>query len=178
MSHPQYEPVPQVPPPWPPQAPARGRNPSRFLPILGVALGLLGLVAGVGAWFRATPSKEVAKPAYSDEQVADGSKAVCDAYKKGWQAVQVAGTKKISDPSQPLPPELLNARIGELATANTFLIAVLNNPAALPELKRSVGELGSSYQSLVLTQLADSANIEEYTRQIDRLVPEIQELCR
>lgn len=177
MAHPQYGPASQAPPPWPPQAPVQRAAGSRLLPILGVALGLLGLIAGLAAWFRPLASTHSAEPAYSEQQVSDARKAVCEAYKKGVQALQVAGEKK-PDPADWLPVAV-NTRLAETAMGN-YLINVLSaHPATAPELSEAITELALNYQEMAVMQLADkrSSDYESNTRATGELIPKINQLC-
>ena len=178
MSRAQYEPTAQTPPPWPAQVPAQGRSPSRVLPILGAVLGTLGLIVGVAAWFRAAPPNVGEGPVYSEQQVADAKTAVCDAYAKGLQALQVAGAKK-PDPTDWLPVAV-NTRLAETAIGN-FLINILDaNPAVPPELRELTRQLALAYQSMALTQLADG-QINDYKSDkdsIENLAPKIDQICQ
>ena len=86
-----------------PQSPIPTRNASRLLPVLGVVMGLLGLLLGAAAWFRAGQSDVAAPPVYSKQEVAEATEAVCGAYAKGVRAFQVAGSRQVSDSSAILP---------------------------------------------------------------------------
>ena len=181
MSYAGYDPASQAPPPWPPQAPAQGRGPSRLLPILGAVLGLLGLIAGVAAWFRAAPSNVGEGPVYSEQQVADAKKAVCDAYAKGVQSIQAAVAKRPENPAETLlPATVLNARIAEVTVANYLFTSIDANPAAPPELSGLIRKLGDIYQNIVLTQLADGAREEVGTiaAKADEVMPTIGRICQ
>jgi len=177
MSHAPYEPIPQAPPQWA-QQPVAQRAPSRLLPILGVVLGSLGLVAGVGAWFRAAPSHEGAAAVYSEQEVSEAKAAVCEAYGRSLQAIRTAGTKPI-DPQNWLPVAV-NTRLAEVATSNTLINSLAAHPAASPELRQEIAKLAYSYQDMALIQLADG-RLPDYQRQTnsaDEAIAKIDELCR
>ncbi len=178
MSYAHYGPTPQAPPPWPPQAPERGRAPSRLLPILGAILGSLGLIIGVAAWFRAAPAREAANPVYSEQQVADAKTAVCEAHEKGSRSLQAAGSKKPDNPADTLPVTAVNARLAEVVGSNLFFDSVESNPAAPKELSNLVHQLGELYRNIALIQLADGSKTDispiaeealNVTRQIDKI---------
>lgn len=176
MSHVQYDHAPQSPP----QDSGLGRGTSRVLPILGALLGLLGLIVGVAAWLRAAPSDSALNPVYSEQQVADAKKAVCEAYEKGFRSIGVAVAKKPDETAEPLPGALLNARIAEIAVANYFFHSLNTNPATPSAIKDLIRQLGESYQNIALTQLADGTReevrpIAEYAGE---LAPKIEYLCR
>ncbi len=177
MSHEPHSFAPQAGAPWPPPAPLPG--PSRLLPILGVVLGLLGLATGTAAWFRAAPSHSAA-PAYSDQQVADAKKAVCEAYAKGFRAIRVSGTKKPDTPDEILPATVINARVAEVAAANYFLNSADLNPASPPELLDLIRQLGAIYEDVAVTQLADGSrqDVHPIAAQADELMPKIDQLCQ
>ena len=179
MSNGQFDPAYHATQPGPPQAPLRCF--SRWLPLVGAGLAVVGLTAGAAGCSRpAATSGDAAKPAYSDQQVADAKKAVCEAYKKGFQSIRVASTKKSDDSTEGLPGTLLNARIAEVAAANYFINSVRENPAAPSELNELVGQLGDIYQDIVLTQLSDGSREEVHpiAGKADAIIPKIDQLCQ
>jgi len=180
MSHAPYEPVPQAPPHWAQQPVQPARTPSRLLPVLGVVLGSLGLIAGVGAWFRAAPSTEGSAAVYSEQQVSEAKKAVCEAYGKGLKAIQVAGGKKPGDPSDPLPVVAVNGRVAEVAVGNYLINSVGANKAAPPALGELISQLGQAYQDIALTQFADGsrADVAPIAEQADRAISKIEQICQ
>jgi hypothetical protein len=181
MSHAQFDPTPQAPPPWTQPAPAQGPGIARLLPVLGVVLGLLGLGMGVAAWFRAIPPITAEAPAFSDQQVADAKVGVCTAYAKGWRSLQVAGSQKKPDgPPDTLPAVTVNGRVAEVAVGNYLINSVEANPAAPSELKELVRQLGEVYQEIVLTQLADGSrsDVVPIAENADRVRAEIERLCQ
>jgi hypothetical protein len=179
MPSPQFDPASQAPQPRPLQAPVQARTPSRWLPILGAGLGLLGLIAGVSAWMRPVPSG-VAAPVYSDQQVADAKKAVCEAYAKGMRSIQGAGTKKPDNPADTLPGSVLNMRLAEIAVGNSFFHSTQANPAAPADLLDLTNQLGTVYQDIALTQLADGSKfqVDPIATKADDLIPKIEQKCR
>ena len=160
MSYPQFDPTPSVVPAQPLQLPAQG--PSRLLPILGTALGLLGLIAGVVAWLRPTDANSAASSLYSDQQVADAKKAVCEAYEKGVRSMRVVAARVVDDPADTLPVAV-NSRLAEVGVGNYFVNALAMNPAAPPGLQDDLRRLAQAYQDIALIQLAGGAPVDYKT---------------
>lgn len=175
MSHEPYSSAPQAGASWPPPAPLPG--PSRLLPILGVVLGLLGLAAGTAAWFHSAPSHSDAI-SYSEQQVADAKKAVCEAYAKGMRSIRTVGSVKV-DPSNWFPTAI-NTRLAGFAAGTYLIDAQRGNPAAPSELRDLVEKVGTAYRNIALSQLADGTP-QDYRSDNDtlqELVPEIDQTCQ
>lgn len=179
MPSPQFDPASQAPQPRPLQAPVQARTPSRWLPILGAGLGLLGLIAGVSAWMRPVPSG-VAAPVYSDQQVADAKKAVCEAFGQGIRSIRAAGARKPDDPADRFPVTAVNIRLAAIAVGNSFFHAVSANPAAPSELSELISQLGQAYQDIALIQLADGqkADFDPLISKADKLVSQTEGICQ
>jgi len=177
MSCSQFEQASQAPQPLLPQASTGGS--SRWLPLLGVGFGLMGLIAGVAGCGRPTASSEAAKPVYSDQQVADAKKAVCEAYAKGMRSIRIVAKRQPANDADRLGVAV-NSRVGEVAVATYFLTAVDANPSAPIELKDRLRELAQQYQEIVLIQLADGgpSDWDAVVAKIDELVSKIDPLCR
>ena len=179
MSYPQFDPASQAPQPWQSPAPVQGRSPARWLPILGAGLGLLGLIAGVGAWMRPAPSGG-AVPVYSDQQVADAKKAVCEAFEAGQRSIRAAGNRRPENPADPFPLTAINVRLAEVAVSNSLLNAVYENPAAPAELIRLADQLGKTYQDIALIQLADGqpADFSSLALRSEDTISQIRMTCQ
>ena len=177
MSQAPYGPTPTTPPPWPPQAAPARRGASHLLAILGLVLGLLGLGIGTAAWFRAAP-KPAATPTYSEQQVAEAKKAVCDVYAKGMRSIRTAGSKQV-DPADWLPVAV-NTRLAEVAIANYLTNALDANTAAPSELRDSISKLAQAYQNMSLTQLADGVPLDfkSDVTVADAEVSKIDQICQ
>lgn len=175
MSHEPYSSA-RAGAPWPPSAPSPG--PSRLLPILGVVLGLLGLATGTAAWFRAAPSHSAA-PAYSEQQVADAKKAVCEAYAKGVRSMRVVTGRVVDNPSEALPVAV-NSRLAEVAVANYFINTAAANPAAPSEIKSMMSQLAKAYEEVALIQLADGTPTDYQAQKqfVNDSVQTLDEICR
>lgn len=174
MSHEPYSSA-RAGAPWPPPAPSPG--PSRLLPILSVVLGLLGLATGTAAWFRAAPSHSAA-PAYTEQQVADAKKAVCEAYAKGMRSIRTVGTVKV-DPTNWFPTAI-NTRLAGFASATYMIDALGSNPAAPNGLQDMVRQVASAYRDIALSQLADGTpqDYQSDNDTVQELVPKIDLTCQ
>lgn len=178
MPQSQHGPAQLGPLPQPPQSPIPARSASRLLPVLGVVLGLLGLVLGAAAWFRAGQS--TSNPPYSDQQVAAAKEALCNAHLQSWRSAQVAGSKKPDNPEAAMPVVAVNGRVAEVAVGNFLVNSVDANPAAPTELKNLITQLGFAYQNIVLTQLSDGTNAEvaPIGEEADRVKLKIDQICQ
>ncbi|MBU3750850.1 MAG: hypothetical protein FGM52_10430 [Mycobacterium sp.] len=157
-----------------PQAPAH-RQP-RWLPALGAGLGLMGLALGAAGCSSPAATTDSAKPTYSEQQVADAKKAVCDAYAKGIRAFQIAGNKKVDNPADALPVAV-NTRLAEVAVGNYLINAIEFNPAAPADIKQLTQELAQSYQEIAITQLSESSDYKQAAKNADDSIAELQKLC-
>lgn len=179
MSHAPYEPIPQAPPQWAQQPIQPSRAPSRLLPVLGVVLGSLGLIAGVAAWFRAAPSNEGASAVYSEQQVSEAKKAVCETFEQGMRSIRAAGNRRAENPAESFSVAV-NTRLAEVAVANAFFNTLNANPASPPELSGLIRQLGVIYEDIALTQLADGSkvDVDPIATQLDDAIPKVDGICR
>ncbi len=163
--------------PFPPQAPVR--RTSRWLPRFGACLGLVGLATGAAGCSRPGASSEAAKPAYSDQQVADAKKAVCEAYAKGIRSIRIVASKRAENPADTLPIAV-NSRVAEVAVSTYFRDTLNTNPATPPDLQGLISTLAQNYQELVLIQLADGTPVDwKATKDsIEETASKLDELCR
>ena len=85
MSQAPYGPGPAAPSGWPPQVPPPSSSgPSRLPTIIAIVIALIAVAVAIAAWFRPAPKAETpAAKTYSEQEIADAKKAVCDAYESG-----------------------------------------------------------------------------------------------
>lgn len=161
-----------------PQASVRGSL--RWLPLVGAGLALVGLGAGIAGCARQATSGDAAKPAYSEQQVADAKKAVCGAFDQGMRSIRAAGARKPESPTDPFPVTAVNIRLAAIAVGNSFFHSIIDNPAAPIELIKILDELGRTYQDIALIQLADGqkADFDPLITKADSLVPQVEKLCQ
>lgn len=147
--------------------------------MVGVVLGLLGLVVGVAAWFRAAPTREATTPVYTEQQVADAKKAVCEAYERGVRALEVSGNERPDTPAETISIAV-NMRLAEVAVGNSIKDALQANPALPGNLKEPLDHLAGAYQSIAITQLAGGTrdDSKSYASAADKAITEIDSICR
>lgn len=92
-------------------------------------------------------------PQYSEQQVADAKKAVCEAYNKALVAVAGAGKQKSPDHGLQLI-DVVNARLAFDVATDYFRSQLSENPATSPDLEAALRNLSSPYDELVLAQIA------------------------
>ena len=178
MSNAQFDPAYHATQPGLPQAPLR--RSSRWLSMVGAALALVGLTAGIAGCSRPAVSGEAAKPAYSDQQVADAKKALCGSFDQGVRSIRAAGARKPENPTELFSATVVNIRLAAVAVGNSFFHSVASNPAAPSELSTLLTQLGETYQDIALIQLADGqkSDFEPLIAQADDLVLKITNSCR
>ncbi len=156
-----YGAMPPGPAPWPQQGLRPARGPSR-LPIfltLGVALVALGLA--IGGWFRPTTTTAAGPttPQYSEQEVADAKKNLCDAYDTIYRSLEQAGTTTSEDPNQKYMIAL-NTRLAFNTSADFLLGELSRYPATPADLQSAVRKAALSYQNMVLKQIANAPKDE------------------
>jgi hypothetical protein len=135
-----------------PIAPAR---PSRAPLIVAIAVAVIALAVAIGSWFRPIPEPTpVAAPTYTDSEVADAKKQVCDAYGHAHDAIFTAGNTK--DPANSLT-YAVNARLSFFAGAQYLDDTLDSQPATPSELAGAAKQYSSTYRLLALGLLADKS---------------------
>ncbi len=167
-------PVPQ----WSSPVSAPTRNPSRLLGATGAVLGVLGLIVGVAAWFRAAPSNTVPPPVYSEQQVADAKKAVCDAFDEGVKTLEIAGSRTGDNPVE-AGVVAVNTRLALSSVANYLRNSMEANVAAPEELVVDIRELSRDYENIEMMQLADATRdqVAPIAQSADVKVARIKDQC-
>lgn len=145
---------------WMPPIPVQ--KSSRVPVIIAFVVAMLALGLAAAAWFKPTPEAPPAAPQYSDQQVADAKKNLCDAYHATDRALTDAGSLSSEDQNQKFMISL-NIRVAFTAGADHLLTAADQNPAAPPDLLKASRDLAFSYQKIVLAQTASDTH--------DALVP-------
>lgn len=176
-----YGAMPQPPAQWPPQGPPPAQKPSRALMIAALAIALVALGVAIGAWFRpaATASAPPDEPQYSEQEVADAKKALCDAYASTFAAVQAAGAQQSDDPGVASAIKV-NVRLGFATSANYLDRSLGNSPATPADLTTEIRNLASAYDDMVIAQIGNvpQEQLEPIYSRIDNTAKEIKNLCR
>lgn len=159
MAYPPHEQVPPGPPPWPatPSVPRRGAS---VLGVVGSVLGLLGLIAGVAAWLRPLPTAESSAPVYSEEQVADAKKAVCEAYGEFNQALTATSNRDGGEDPTARLAVAVNIRLALYVGGDYSLKALDAHPATGADLSTPIRDMATTYQQMALKQLGEVPKTE------------------
>lgn len=155
------------------------RGASRLPNAIAIAIAVMALAVAAGAWFRPLPKPESpAAKTYSEQEVAEAKRAVCEAFTKGQATLAVTGSKFDDDPTEQFVIAL-NSRIS-MQAVSTFLRSSLDAmPAAPGQLAQEVRDLTDIYQSILLGQLADSTHDElsALYNSLDRALLPIRQEC-
>lgn len=147
--------------------------------IIAIVIAVIAVAVAVGAWFRPAPKPETpAAKTYSDQQVADAKKAVCDAFDQVKKAVNTAGGKSGENPSDAFIVAV-NIRVA-LATSSSYLIEVLDaNPATPVDLADPIRNLARTYRQIAMEQLGDTsaADLDPLGRSADGQFAAIKKAC-
>lgn len=181
MSQAPYGPGPAGPTPWPPQGPPPApRGPSRLPTIVAIVIALIAVAVAIGAWFRPAPKPETpAAKTYSEQEVADAKKAVCDAYGKTDRAVQATGRKSGGQDPTAILAVAVNIRLA-LSESSSFLLRTLaENPAAPPGLQEQIRAAALAYQDIAIDQLGEASQQElaPFLQKMDSTDVAIKQAC-
>jgi len=128
--------------------------------IAALVVSLLALALAAAACFKPTHDDAApAMPQYSDQQVADAKKNVCDAYQTMYKALQGAASLSSNDPNEKFMLAI-NARLAFNTAADYLIMTSSENPAAPSELLNSARNLAISYQKLVLARTSQPTGDE------------------
>jgi len=180
MSQAPYGPGPAAPSAWPPQGPPPSSGgPSRLPTIIAIVIALIAVAVAIAAWFRPAPKAETpATKTYSEQEIADAKKAVCDAFEQVSKTVNTAGGKSGGNPTDSFIVAV-NTRMA-LATSSSFMTAQLAaNPATPDDLAHAVRNLADRYQEIAMNQLADAttSDLEPLATAADAQTADIEKAC-
>ena len=147
--------------------------------IAAIVIALVAVAVAVAAWFKPAPKAEVPEAkTYTEQETADAKKAVCDAFKKTEQALNVNGQRAGNNPSQDLAV-IANTRTA-IQGAGTYLQHSLSDAPGTPsELATLVRDLAQRYQVMVLDQIreTDQAQLQSEYEGADAVVARISLVC-
>lgn len=180
MSQAPYGPGPAAPAPWPPQGPPPGPGaPSRIPTIVAIVLAVIAIAVGLGAWFKPAPKPEApAAKTYSEQEVADAKKALCEAFQRTERALNTNSQRAGNTPTDDRTV-IANSRIAIDAAGSYLAFVVADEQAAPSELATSVRKLSGAYQKMVLDQIGDvdAAQLNSDYQDADALVSEVSQSC-
>lgn len=176
MSDSPFGSVPSGQAPWTPPAPVS--KTSQVPTIIAVVVSLLALGLAAAAFFKPKHDDAPAAPQYSDQQVADAKKNVCDAYALMHRATTDAGSLTSEDPNQKYMISL-DVRLAFNSAADHLLATAASNPAGPTDLLNAITALGKSYQEIVLSQTASASKdeLEPFYTAADAAAAEIKKDC-
>lgn len=142
-----------------------------------VAIGL-GVVALLRPAAQAAAAAETA-PKYSDQQVAEAKKTVCDGHDLASRVNRSAGTKSSDVPGLRFGIAH-NIRLGGSAMGEYMLALPGENPATPGTLADSVRKFAMASQETTLLQIADTDEAELNTtcKKIDAAAAEVAQACK
>lgn len=159
MSQVPYGPGPAGPAPW--QGPPPSGGPSRVPTIIAIVIAVIAVAVAIGAWFRPVPKPETpAAKTYSEQEIADAKKSVCDAFKDANRGVQAAGRRNEGPDPIAVLAVAANVRLALTAGSAYMLQSVDNNQAAPDDLKSAVEELAGTYRKVAVAQLGEASQDE------------------
>ena len=120
---------------------------------IAIAVAVIALAVAIGSWFRPTPEPTpVAAPTYTDSEIADAKKQVCDAFNLARDAIVTAGNKQ--DPANAMAVAA-NGRLAFFAGAQYLSDVLATLPAAPSEVAEPARQYSSAYKNLSLSLLSD-----------------------
>lgn len=174
---------PQAPLPADPGATSHSRaaspGASRLPNVIAIAIAVVALAVAAGAWFRPLPKPEApATQTYSEQEVAEAKKAVCEAFTKVSRTLTANSAKSSVNPADSFAI-VVNTRLA-IQSANEFLSrTVASHPSAPPDLSSSIGQLAAAYQAIVFGQIGDASQpeLDASYADADRASTAIQQRC-
>jgi hypothetical protein len=147
--------------------------------IIAIVVALLALAVAAASWFRPTHEATPSTPQYSEQQVADAKKNLCDAYSAAIRAINSAGSVGSEDPNLKFILAI-NTRVAFNTAADYLQSAAELNPAAPSNLLDETQLLAASYQSMVLAQISQAPKdeLDPLYSAIDPHESAIKEACK
>lgn len=177
MSQAPYGPGPAGPAPW--QGPPPSGGPSRLPTIIAIVIAVIAIAVAIGAWFRPAPKPETpAAKTYSDQEVADAKKAVCDAFNKAHSTLITNAGKSGDDPTQ-AAILAVNGRLATYAAGDFLIVQLQGQPAAPDNVAKPIRDLAITYQTIALDQIGDASRTQLDTdyEKADTFTKAITEAC-
>ncbi|KDF00273.1 hypothetical protein Y900_015325 [Mycolicibacterium aromaticivorans JS19b1 = JCM 16368] len=148
--------------------------------IIAIVIAVIAVAVAIGAWFRPAPKPETpAAKTYSEQEVADAKKAVCETFKEASTGIQAAGGRTGGDDPTAVLAVAVNVRLA-LSAASSYLIQGLDaNPATPQELAKPIRDLAKTYQEIAILQLGDAPHekIDPLYTSGDEATAKIKQVC-
>jgi hypothetical protein len=148
--------------------------------VIAIVIAVIAVAVAIGAWFRPVPKPEApAAKTYSEQEVADAKKAVCDAFDQVKKSVTAAGAKSGDNPTDTFVVAV-NIRVALTASSN-YLFQTLDANSAVPkDLADPIRNLAITYRKIVMEQLADTsaADLNPLATSADEEFANIKQACQ
>ncbi|MBB3748216.1 hypothetical protein FHT44_000677 [Mycolicibacterium sp. BK634] len=148
--------------------------------IVAIVLSLVVGALAIAALVKPAPKAEApAAKVYSEQEVADAKKAVCDAYGTAIHTLDVNKRKSSVNPADSFAVAV-NTRL-TVETVADYLTQVADAyPAPQPDLTSNVNNLASAYRDIVLKQIGDAVQTEldASYQQADKAQTAVAQLCK
>ena len=181
MSQAPYGPGPAAPSGWSPQGPPPSSNgPSRLPAIIAIVVAVIAVAVAIAAWFRPTPKAETpAAKTYSEQEIADAKKAVCDAFGQTRKALEVTNRKNAGPDPTAILAVAANGRVALTVGADYLLSELKDHPALPAEISVAVDDLGRAYRRIALNYLAEASqtDMDPAFRQADDASAKLRQFC-
>ncbi len=149
--------------------------------ITAIVIAVIAIAVAIGAWFRPAPTPQTpAAKTYSDQEVADAKKAVCDAFDAVHEAVRInTGRDGGTDPTAILAVAA-NARLSMYGGAGYLVDTLQSNPATPADLSAPVQKLANTFRYLTIQFMLNKQNsdLDEPLREADSATASIQSICK
>lgn len=156
------------------------RGASRLPNAIAIAIAVMALAVAAGAWFRPLPKPESpAAKTYSEQEVAEAKRAVCEAFTKGQNAL-TANSRRAGANASGDVAVVANSRIA-IQASGAYLGSVLaDRPPAPTELVNLSHQLVHQYEVMVLDQIGEltQSELDDEYRNADSLAGQIAQACR
>lgn len=150
---------------------------------MSLAIAVIAVALAIGSWFRPSSSANAEQTdpasAYSEQEIADATAALCEAHELTGRATQTAASRKSDDPAI-MYIVATNVRLGATASAEYLLQKVADNPAAPTDLSDAIQRLAITYQQTTLLHLADAEDkeLDEAYNLLDETDEKVGQACR
>ncbi|WP_431237825.1 hypothetical protein ACQ86B_24640 [Mycolicibacterium aichiense] len=151
--------------------------------IIAIVIAVIAVAVATAGWFRPAPKPETpAAKTYSEQEVADAKKAVCDAFAMVQATLESSANQTPPDPNDAMQKFTLsiNGRLASYAGGDYLYRQVDENPAAPAQLSTAVRQLASTYQQATLAQIAqaDKSKLEPIYQSADAAASQITADCK
>jgi hypothetical protein len=148
--------------------------------IIAIVIAVIAVAVAIGAWFRPIPKPETpAAKTYSGQEISDAKKAVCAAFDRGQQTLDVTGGKVGANPSDSFTVAV-NSRVAIGAISAYWRSTLQQHPATPTDTANILSSLADLYENILLTQLAEGnrSDLDALYASADNSVPKMTQACK